>query len=137
MSDVYTCYQHSDNEVTISIERFVKMSKLSLTIMNIHFVQDHFKQPFQKVIQSFFNAYHIVYLKIFVVGSFFFFVMNNRIPDEKQLISVTEKLACELEEQSKQLDELRESVCQVLCTVFLPVVTFNTGNLLYMFASQT
>lgn len=72
MSDVYTCYQHSDNEVTISLERFVKMSKLSLTIMNIHFVQDHFKQPFQKVIQSFFNAYHIMYLKIFVVGSFFF-----------------------------------------------------------------
>lgn len=137
MSDVYTCYQHSDNEVTISLEHFVKMSKLSLTIMNIHFVQDHFKQPFQKVIQSFFNAYHIVYLKIFVVGSFFFFVMNNRIPDEKQLISVTEKLASELEEQSKQLDELRESVCQVLCTVFLPVMTFNTGNLLYMYASQT
>lgn len=137
MSDVYTCYQHSDNEVTISIECFVKMSKLSLTIMNIHFVQDHFKQPFQKVIQSFFNAYHIVYLNIFVVGSFFFFVMNNRIPDEKQLISVTEKLACELEEQSKQLDELRESVCQVLCTVFLLVMTFNTGNLLYMYASQT
>lgn len=136
MSDVYTCYQHSDNEVTISLEHFVKMSKLSLTIMNIHFVQDHFKQPFQKVIQSFFNAYHIMYLKIFVVGSFFF-VMNNRIPDEKQLISVTEKLACELEEQSKQLDELRESVCQVLCTVFLPVMTFNTGNLLYMYASQT
>ena len=135
MSDVYTCYQHSDNEVTISIECFVKMSKLSLTIMNIHFVQDHFKQPFQKVIQSFFNAYHIVYLKIFVV--LFFFVMNNRIPDEKQLISVTEKLACELEEQSKQLDELRESVCQVLCTVFLPVMTLNTGNLLYMYASQT
>ena len=63
--------------------------------------------------------------------------MNNRIPDEKQLISVTEKLAYELEEQSKQLDELRESVCQVLCTVFLPVMTFNTGNLLYMYASQT
>ena len=135
MSDVYTCYQHSDNEVTISIECFVKMSKLSLTIMNIHFVQDHFKQPFRKVIQSFFNAYHIVYLKIFVV--LFFFVMNNRIPDEKQLISVTEKLACELEEQSKQLDELRESVCQVLCTVFLLVMTFNTGNLLFMDASQT
>ena len=135
MSDVYTCYQHSDNEVTISIECFVKMSKLSLTIMNIHFVQDHFKQPFQKVIQSFFNAYHIVYLKIFVV--LFFFVMNNRIPDEKQLISVTEQLACELEEQSKQLDELRESVCQVLCTVFLLVMTFNTGNLLFMDASQT
>ena len=34
----------------------------------------------------------------------------NRIPDEKQLISVTEKLASELEEQSKQLDELRENV---------------------------
>lgn len=60
--------------------------------------------------------------------------MNNRIPDEKQLISVTEKLACELEEQSKQLDELRESVCQVLCTLFLLVMTFNTDNLLYMYA---
>ena len=35
---------------------------------------------------------------------------KNRIPDEKQLISVTEKLAQELEEQSKQLDELRETV---------------------------
>jgi len=34
----------------------------------------------------------------------------NRIPDEKQLMSVTEKLANELEEQSKQLDELRENV---------------------------
>nr|XP_058964913.1 HAUS augmin-like complex subunit 7 [Pocillopora verrucosa] len=34
---------------------------------------------------------------------------NKKIPDERQLISVTEKLACELEEQSKQLDELRES----------------------------
>ena len=77
MSDVYTCYQHSDNEVTISIEHFVKMSKLSLTIMNIHFVQDHFKQPFQKVIQSFFNAYHIVYLKIIICCWFFFFFCNE------------------------------------------------------------
>jgi len=34
----------------------------------------------------------------------------NRIPDEKQLMCVTEKLANELEEQSKQLDELRENV---------------------------
>jgi len=34
----------------------------------------------------------------------------NRIPDEKQLMSVTEKLANELKEQSKQLDELRENV---------------------------
>ncbi|XP_044173929.1 HAUS augmin-like complex subunit 7 [Acropora millepora] len=33
----------------------------------------------------------------------------KKIPDEKQLISVTEKLAQELEEQSKQLDELRET----------------------------
>ncbi|XP_022790741.1 HAUS augmin-like complex subunit 7 isoform X2 [Stylophora pistillata] len=34
---------------------------------------------------------------------------NKKIPDEKQLMSVTEKLLSELEEQSKQLDELRES----------------------------
>jgi len=34
---------------------------------------------------------------------------QKKIPDEKQLTSVTEKLASELEEQSKQLDELREN----------------------------
>lgn len=34
---------------------------------------------------------------------------HKKIPDEKQLMSVTEKLANELEEQSKQLDELREN----------------------------
>lgn len=39
-----------------------------------------------------------------------FCLQINRIPDEKQLMSVTEKLANELEEQSKQLDELRENV---------------------------
>ncbi|KAM7426907.1 HAUS augmin-like complex subunit 7 [Porites harrisoni] len=33
---------------------------------------------------------------------------QKRIPDEKQLISVTEKLTSELEEQSKKLEELRE-----------------------------
>lgn len=38
------------------------------------------------------------------------FFIHTRIPDEKQLMSVTEKLASELEEQSKQLDELRENV---------------------------
>ena len=40
-----------------------------------------------------------------------------RLPDEKHLLSVTEKLANELEEQSKQLDDLRENVWSV--SVFL------------------
>lgn len=49
---------------------------------------------------------------------------KNRIPDEKQLISVTEKLAQELEEQSKQLDELRETVrlyLHILTTVAVTI----------------
>ena len=49
---------------------------------------------------------------------------KNRIPDEKQLISVTEKLAQELEEQSKQLDELRETVRLYLLFLTTVTVTF-------------